>query len=113
MNDPRADIGNDRHDDPRDDPYDAYDDGHTDGNALAGPLSDLFAVDLTAAMARCAACGHTGPVASLRVYAHAPGLVARCAACHEVMLRLVRGPATAWLDLRGTVSLRVPMPAGP
>jgi hypothetical protein len=83
---------------------------HLDGNALAGPMADIFAVDVTAATARCASCGRAGPIASLHVYGPAPGLVARCPGCEEVVLRLVRGLGTAWLDLRGTVSLRVPVP---
>ncbi|MFD1930803.1 MULTISPECIES: DUF6510 family protein [Nonomuraea] len=81
---------------------------HLDGNALAGPLGEIFAVDLTAAVGRCANCGLQGPVAALRVYEGA-GLVARCPGCEEVVLRLVRGPQEAWLDLRGTVSLRIPL----
>jgi hypothetical protein len=48
-------------------------------------------------------------VATLRVFARAPGLVARCPGCEAVMLRLVRGPDRAWLDLRGTVSLQIPL----
>ncbi|AQZ67954.1 unnamed protein product [[Actinomadura] parvosata subsp. kistnae] len=83
---------------------------HLDGNALAGPLSEIFAVDVTSATGRCVSCGLAGPVASLRVYGPDPGLVARCPGCEEVVLRLVRGPGTAWLDLRGTVSLRVNLP---
>jgi hypothetical protein len=51
---------------------------YEDGNVLAGPLSEVFAVDVTAATVRCAHCGMTGAVATLRVYAHAPGSVARC-----------------------------------
>ncbi|GAA4599513.1 DUF6510 family protein [Planotetraspora phitsanulokensis] len=86
-------------------------DSYQDGNALAGPLREIFAVDVTAAGGQCVHCGLTGPVASLRVYGHAPGLVARCPGCDEVVLRLVRGPESAWLDLRGTVSLRIPLPA--
>nr|WP_241564819.1 DUF6510 family protein [Nonomuraea polychroma] len=39
-----------------------------------------------------------------------PRLVARCPGCAEVVLRLVRGLGTAWLDLRGAVSLRVSLP---
>jgi hypothetical protein len=78
-----------------------------DGNALAGPLSELFAVDVTAAIGRCVNCGLTGPVAALRVYDRAPGLVARCPGCDHVVLRLVRTPDAAWLDLTGTVSLHV------
>lgn len=83
---------------------------YTDGNSLAGPLAEIFAVDVTAATGRCVSCGATSPLAGLRVYDHAPGLVARCPNCTEVVLRLVRAPGTAWLDLRGVWSLRVPMP---
>jgi hypothetical protein len=83
---------------------------YTDGNALAGPMREIFAVDLTTATGRCANCGLTGPVAEMRVYPYAPGLVARCPGCEEVVMRLVRTPTSAWLDLRGAVFLRVPMP---
>lgn len=48
-------------------------DAYTDGNALAGPLREIFAVDMTAAEGRCVGCGRTGPVATLRVYDHSPG----------------------------------------
>lgn len=82
---------------------------YEDGNALGGPLSEIFAVDLTRAVSRCAHCGAQGPVARLRVYGRAPGLVARCADCGEVVLRLVRGTDTAWLDLRGAVALAIPL----
>ncbi|WP_026877010.1 DUF6510 family protein [Jiangella gansuensis] len=87
-----------------------FTDDYEDGNALAGPLGELFAVDVTTAIGRCAGCGRSGRVAELRVYSHAPGLVARCPGCDRVMMRLVRGPDAAWLDLRGTVSLRVALP---
>ncbi|MGW1682102.1 DUF6510 family protein [Saccharopolyspora sp. NPDC002376] len=82
---------------------------HVDGNALAGPLAEVFAVDVTAAIERCMHCGRTGPVATLRVYQRAPGLVARCPGCDGVVLRLVRGPDRAWLDLKGTMSLQIPL----
>jgi hypothetical protein len=81
----------------------------TDGNALAGPLHDLFRVDVTTAIGRCTSCGRTRPMAEARVFDHAPGLVARCPACDQVLLRLVRGPDRAWLDLRGLTYLQVPM----
>lgn len=84
---------------------------YEDGNALGGPLREIFAVDVTAATGRCVACGRTGPVATMHVYRHAPGLVARCPGCDEVMLRFLRAPNAAWLDLRGTVSLQIPLPA--
>ncbi|MFE5039044.1 DUF6510 family protein [Streptomyces sp. NPDC056683] len=89
------------------------DGGYQDGNALAGPLSEVFTVDVTAAVTRCAHCGNTGPVAMLRLYSHGPGWTARCPDCTQVVLRLVRGPQTAWLDMRGTVSLAVPLPPAP
>jgi Zn finger protein HypA/HybF involved in hydrogenase expression len=79
-----------------------------DGNVLAGPLREIFAMDVTSAVTRCANCGRTGPVAWLRVYADAPGLVARCPGCEAVMLRLVHGRDTVWLDLRGMVTLALP-----
>ncbi|MGE5292428.1 MAG: DUF6510 family protein [Micromonosporaceae bacterium] len=85
-------------------------DQYLDGNALAGPLREIFTVDTTIADCRCVECGRVGPVASLRVYSRAPGLVARCPGCEGVMLRLVRSPDAAWLDLRGTASLRIPLP---
>lgn len=85
-----------------------YEEGeYEDGNALAGPLSEIFAVDITSAVGRCTGCGATGPVARLRVYGPLPGLVARCPDCGQVVLRLVRGADSAWLDLRGAVSLQI------
>jgi Family of unknown function (DUF6510) len=85
-------------------------DRYEDGNALAGPLGEVFAADVTSATVRCVNCALTGPVATLRVYSHAPGLVARCPGCEEVVLRMTRTPDAAWLDLRGTVSLAIPLP---
>lgn len=86
------------------------DEQHLDGNALAGPLAEIFAVDVTAAVGRCASCGEAGPLAALMVYPAAPGLVARCPHCTGVLLRLVRGPHDVWLDLHGALSLRIAMP---
>jgi hypothetical protein len=82
---------------------------YLDGNALAGPLREVFAVDTTSAACHCVNCGRIGPVASLRVYAQAPGMVGRCPGCEQVVLRFVRAPDAAWLDLRGTVSLQIPI----
>lgn len=85
-------------------------DQYEDGNALAGPLGEIFALDITAAVEQCGSCGRTGTVATLRVYNRAPGLVARCPGCDAVVLRYVRTPADAWLDVRGAVSLKFPLP---
>ncbi|GAB3183446.1 hypothetical protein FHX75_111624 [Micromonospora palomenae] len=86
---------------------------YVDGNMLDGPLRELFAVDLSPATSRCQSCGSLGPLAGLHVFSHAPGLVGRCPVCSEVILRLVRAPDRAWLDLRGATFLEVPMPAEP
>jgi len=81
----------------------------TDGNALAGPLQDLFRVDVTTAIGRCIQCGRTAAMAEVQVFDHAPGLVARCPTCDQVLVRLVRGPDRAWLDLRGLTYLQLPV----
>jgi hypothetical protein len=81
---------------------------YLDGNCLAGPLSEIFASDVTVFTGRCAGCGNSGPLATLRVYDHAPGLVARCPHCDDVMLRLVSTPQGSWLDLRGCLSVHIP-----
>ncbi|ONI69333.1 hypothetical protein BWI15_22310 [Kribbella sp. ALI-6-A] len=81
---------------------------HLDGNAAAGALSEVFAVDLTAATGRCNGCGHTGVFAEARLYADAPGLVARCPGCEDVLLRVVTTPTDTYVDLRGLTYLRVP-----
>jgi hypothetical protein len=79
----------------------------TDGNSMAGPLREVFAVDITTAVGRCAACGNTGPLAEGRVFGPAPGLVLRCARCGQPLLRMVRGSGRTWLDLRGLACLEV------
>jgi hypothetical protein len=81
-----------------------------DGNAIAGALGEIFAIDLTSAVATCAGCHHPSVVASLRVWGQEAGAVARCPSCDDVILRFVRGPEKAWLDLRGAVSIEMPMP---
>ena len=82
----------------------------TDGNALTGHTDDLFRVDLTAAVGRCTNCGREGPMAEARVFDHAPGVVARCPTCDQVLLRLVHDRGRAWLDLRGLTYLQLPVP---
>jgi hypothetical protein len=78
-----------------------------DGNSLAGPLSEIFAAEVTAAQARCGGCGRTSMVAELKVYGPEPGLVARCPGCSSVLLRLVRVASEVWLDLSGTSVMRL------
>jgi Family of unknown function (DUF6510) len=51
-------------------------------------------------------------MAEARVFDHAPGLVARCPACDQVLVRLVRGLGRAWLDTRGLTYLQLSMAEG-
>ena len=83
-----------------------------DGNAIAGALGELFAVDVSVAVLECGGCGTEGVVAEVVVYLDAPGVVARCRACDNVLFRLVRGPDRAWLDLRGLAYLQLDLPGG-
>jgi hypothetical protein len=72
-----------------------------DGNALAGPLANLFTSDMTSARGICASCGQPSLLAETRVYNQAPGLVARCAGCGEVLATVVELPGSVRLSLGG------------
>jgi hypothetical protein len=78
-----------------------------DGNAAAGPLAELFTVELTAAIAFCAGCGGSAPLASYVLYADAPALVIRCPTCHAVVLRYGQIGNRLRLDLTGITALLV------
>jgi len=81
-----------------------------DGNEMAGTMREVFAVDMTVARGRCVGCGLEAPVAEAHVFDRAPGLVARCPGCDSVLMRVVRGPGRAWLDLRGMTYVEVQLP---
>jgi predicted enzyme related to lactoylglutathione lyase len=79
---------------------------HLDGNAAAGDLSEVFAPDVTTAIATCAACGVTGSVAQAMVYETGMGTVLRCPACDAVLLRVARGGGQVRMEMRGVRVLR-------
>lgn len=83
---------------------------YVDGNRLAGTLQELFAVDVTMAHGQCGTCGRMGMMAEAKVYDHAAGMVARCASCDAVLMRVVRSPERAWLDMRGLTCLEFSLP---
>lgn len=78
---------------------------YLDGNAAAGELSKIFAVDVTVAEGQCAHCGTTKRFAEAHVYMQCPGVVARCAVCEQILLRLVTVRDRALLDLSGMTYL--------
>ncbi|HKD99116.1 MAG TPA: DUF6510 family protein [Micromonosporaceae bacterium] len=85
-----------------------------DGNALGGALGEIFAMDVTAALGRCAGCGRVGPVGEAQVFTRAAGAVARCAGCESVLIRVVTAPDRVFLDLHGLSFLELrPAPATP
>ncbi|HEV7949242.1 MAG TPA: DUF6510 family protein [Glaciihabitans sp.] len=83
---------------------------HVDGNALAGPLSELFRVDVTSAEGSCAGCGDTAVLACALVYPDPMGFVARCRSCDAVLLTLVLpgdNSEHGWVELNGFARLRI------
>ena len=78
---------------------------YLDGNAAAGELSNIFAMDVTAAEGQCAHCGETKRFAEAHLYMLGPGVVARCAVCEHVLLRLVNVRQRVLLDVRGLTYL--------
>lgn len=88
----------------------AIPDRRLDGNAAAGPLAELFTVDLAAALARCAHCGNTAALAEHWLYADAPALVVRCPGCSGVVLRFATTGTEIRLDLTGARLLSITRP---
>ena len=87
-----------------------YDYDYIDGNAAAGELSNIFAMDVTAAVGQCAHCGAIKRFAEAHLYMQGPGLVARCSVCQHVLLRLVSARQLVFLDLRGMTYLCLTSP---
>jgi Family of unknown function (DUF6510) len=84
-----------------------------DGNAVAGLLREVFAIEATVALVSCAHCGSAGAIGAVEVYAHAPGVVLRCPACTEVVMRFARVRGRLVADLRGVGTLSLPASPDP
>jgi hypothetical protein len=78
-----------------------------DANATAGLLHEIFGVEMTASHTECANCGNEAEVGTLLAFTQGPGIVLRCSACEQVMIRIVQTPEAIHLDARGAVYLRV------
>jgi hypothetical protein len=77
-----------------------------DANAMAGELTAMMGVDITAYVARCAHCGNRDAIGSLRAWTRGPGVVLRCVICSEIVVRWVQTPTGARVDLRGAAFLQ-------
>jgi hypothetical protein len=79
-----------------------------DGNAAAGALRELFAGDMTAALATCTGCGAVGPIGRLLEYGQGMGVILRCPSCDTAVLRIVRTPRWLRVDVSGLSLLTIP-----
>lgn len=77
-----------------------------DGNAVGGLLQEAFGRDVTGAEERCVHCGTVSRIAAMRVYSRGPGVVIRCPACTDVILRIVATPRGLRIDVSGATILR-------
>lgn len=78
-----------------------------DANAIAGLLMTVFEREVTEMEERCGHCGTVSVVGTLRVYMRGPGVVVRCPACADVVLRIVETPGGLRVDLSGATHLSV------
>jgi hypothetical protein len=78
-----------------------------DGNAVAGLLAAVFAAEVTASPGQCATCHTVSMVGTLRAYTRGPGVVLRCPACAEVVIRIVETPRSVLVDVSGVQMLQI------
>ena len=78
-----------------------------DGNAVSGILHEIFAAEMTIVPAECASCGNVAEIGAMLAFTRGPGIVLRCPACEEVMLRIVETDSAFYLDARGVTVLRL------
>ncbi len=81
-----------------------------DGSAAGDELREVFALEMTTARIACVGCGATGEIGGQMAYVGEIGTVVRCAACDNVLIRVVRrddGRGRYWLDLKGVQYLQI------
>ena len=78
-----------------------------DGNAATGLLSQVFCGEPSTALITCAGCGATAAIGSLLAYGLELGAILRCPECDTAVLRIGATGVRLWVDLRGSVSMRV------
>ena len=78
-----------------------------DGSGIGGLLAEVFGVEMSAAPGQCAHCHTVSVVGAMRAYMRGPGVVLRCPACAEVVIRIVRTPHGTMVDARGAAYLMI------
>ncbi|HWZ60531.1 MAG TPA: DUF6510 family protein [Gemmatimonadaceae bacterium] len=79
-----------------------------DGNAAAGTLREVFAHEMTTALATCTGCGTACAVGGLLDYGGVMGVILRCPVCDTAMLRVVSTPGWLHVDPSGIAMLMIP-----
>ena len=78
-----------------------------DGNAVGGMFYEIFGTEMTTSSAECANCGNVTEMGGMLAFTQAPGMVMRCPACKEVMMRIVETPDAFYMEARGVAQLRM------
>jgi hypothetical protein len=78
-----------------------------DANSVAGMLHEIFGAEMTASPTECAHCGAEGEIGTLLAFTQAPGIVLRCSACENIVVRITQTPNAYYIDARGAVYLRL------
>lgn len=77
-----------------------------DGNAVAGLLQEVFAVEMTTAIATCGACGAADAIGATYVFRGA-GIVLRCRHCDNALVTIVKADPRVWIGLAGLRSVQI------
>ena len=77
-----------------------------DGNAVAGMLTEVFAVEMTTATMTCGNCGTSGAVGAMHVFLGA-GIVMRCPNCDNAVAKIVKDGKRMWMNFTGMQTLEI------
>ena len=78
-----------------------------DGSGVGGLLAAVFGAEMTGTPGQCAHCRTVSMVGTMRAYTRGPGMVVRCPACAQVVLRVVRTPTATYVDASGCGWIRI------
>lgn len=84
-----------------------------DGNAIAGTMFEYFGTEMTTASGACTHCDAVAQIAELRVFPRAPGIVARCRVCGNVVIVLTEIRSSLQVSLSGFRLHEDALPAAP